>query len=151
MPNRIIKETIHTSDDVAEMSDIEFRVWMALITYVDDYGRGDARAAIIKGACFPLIERITPKVIEKAIDGLVRIGCVKRYTVEGKPYLYLPAWEKHQRVRSSVEKYPAPPEEDETEPEEGDPEQSAASCGELRRVAAGRGSRARRIRIRIQS
>ena len=88
MPNRIIKESIHTSEDVNMMTDFQFRLWVSLITYVDDFGRGDARPAIIKGSCFPLRDRITNKDIEAALRALAGIGCVSLYEVDGKPYLW---------------------------------------------------------------
>lgn len=110
MPNRIIKESIHTSEDVNRMTDFQFRLWVSLITYVDDFGRGDARPAIIKGSCFPLRDRITNKDIEAALRALAGIGCVSLYEVDGKPYLYFPTWESHQTVRNQKSKYPAPAE-----------------------------------------
>lgn len=108
MPNRLIKETIRTSEKVNEMTDFQFRLWISLITYVDDYGRGDARPAIIKGSCFPLRERVTVKDIDAALQALAGIGCVGLYEVDGKPYLYFPRWESHQTIRNQKSKYPAP-------------------------------------------
>ena len=125
MPNRIIKDSIHDSETVNSMTDFQFRLWVNLITYVDDYGRGDARPAIIKGKCFPLRDRLTNKDIEAALNALAGIGCVCLYKVDGKPYLYFPNWESHQRIRQKVSKYPAPLHNSELP-------QSAASCGELR-------------------
>ena len=90
MPNRIIKESIHVSEKVNRLTDFQFRLWVNLITYVDDYGRGDARPAVIKGTCFPLRERLTNKDIEAALHGLADIGCVVLYKVDGKPYLCFP-------------------------------------------------------------
>ena len=129
MPNRIIKESIARSEKISGLTDFQFRLWIHLITYVDDYGRGDARPAIIRGACFPLRERVSNKDIEAGICGLADIGCVSLYTVDGRPYLCLPGWDEHQRVRQKVSKYPSP--------EEADPVcQSAASGGELPQSAA---------------
>lgn len=108
MPNRLIKESIHTSESVNAMTDFQFRLWVSLITYVDDFGRGDARPAIIKGACFPLRNRISNKDIEAALQGLAGIGCVGLYEVDGKPYLYFPRWESHQTIRNKKSKFPAP-------------------------------------------
>ena len=113
MPNRIIKESIHTSEDVNRMTDFQFRLWVSLITYVDDYGRGDARPAVIKGSCFPLRDRITIKDIDTALKALADIGCVSLYEVDGKPYLYFPTWESHQNIRNQKSKYPAPPQNQE--------------------------------------
>lgn len=109
MPNRLIKESIHTSEKVNCMTDFQFRLWVNLITYVDDYGRGDARPAIIRGSCFPLRERLTNKDIEAALNALAGIGCVSLYEVDGKPYLYFPNWGSHQQIRNKKSKYPAPP------------------------------------------
>lgn len=108
MPNRILKESIHTSEDVNRMSDFQFRLWVSLLTYVDDYGRGDARPSIIKGTCFPLRDRITNKDIDAALRALAGIGCVGLYEVDGKPYLYFPTWESHQSIRNKKSRFPAP-------------------------------------------
>ncbi len=108
MPNRMIKDSIHTSEKVNAMSDFQFRLWISLITYVDDYGRGDARPAVIRGTCFPLRERLANKDIENALMGLAGIGCVGLYEVDGRPYLYFPNWEQHQTIRNKRSKFPAP-------------------------------------------
>ena len=124
MPNRIIKDTIAKSEKVNGLTDFQFRLWVHLITYVDDYGRGDARPAIIKGSCFPFRDRMTNKDIEKGLADLAGAGCVGLYTVDGKPYLYFPNWEQHQRVRSKISKCPAPV-------GNSTGNQVAATCGEL--------------------
>lgn len=129
MPNRIIKDSFQTSDKIASLTDFEFRLWVSLIVSVDDAGRGDARPAIIKGHAFPLRERVTAKDINDALHGLAAKGCVSLYEVDGKPYFWFPTWTDHQRVRECKPKYPAPPENSEFAP-------SAATCGNLRQVAA---------------
>lgn len=140
MPNRIIKESIARSEKISSLTDFQFRLWIHLITYVDDYGRGDARPAIIRGACFPLRDRVSNKDIEAGIRGLADIGCVSLYTVDGRPYLCLPGWDEHQRVRQKVSKYPSP--------EEANPVcQSAADGGELPQSAARIQNPESRIRI----
>lgn len=70
MPNRIIKESLCTSDRIASLTDFEFRLWVGLITQADDAGRGDARPAILKGSVFPLRGRATAKDIQDALHGL---------------------------------------------------------------------------------
>lgn len=108
MPNRIIKDSIHTSEKLNMLTDFQFRLWVSLITYVDDYGRGDARPAVIRGTCFPLRERITNKDIDAALMVLADTGCVSLYKVDGKPYLCFPTWQSHQSIRNVRSKYPAP-------------------------------------------
>lgn len=108
MPNRIIKDSIRLSEKINSLTDFQFRLWVSLITYVDDYGRGDARPAVIKGTCFPLRDRVTLKDIDAALQSLAGAGCVGLYTVDGKPYLYFPRWESHQVIRNKKSKFPAP-------------------------------------------
>lgn len=112
MSNRMIKDSMLVSDKIASLSDFEFRLWIGLILSVDDMGRGDARAAIIKGRVFPLRERVSLRDIEDALHGLAAKGCVSLYTVGGKPYFWFPTWGKHQRIRDVKPKYPGPEEED---------------------------------------
>jgi len=108
MPNRIIKESIHTSDKINRLTDFQFRLWVSLLTYVDDYGRGDARPAVIKGICFPLRERLTIKDILNALNALAGIGCIALYEVDGRPYLYFPSWSANQNIRNQKSKFPPP-------------------------------------------
>lgn len=132
MPNRIIKESTFTSDRISQLTDFEFRLWVGLLTYVDDAGRGDARPAIIKGRIFALRDRVTLKEVDEAVHGLAAKGCVSLYTVGGRPYLWFPTWGKHQRVRDVKPKYPSPEDADiaGTSAALGsDLPQSAAYCG----------------------
>ena len=125
MPNRIIKESICTSEKINDLSDFHFRLWACLITYVDDFGRGDARSAIIKGRCFPLRERVTVKDIDAGLHVLADTGCIILYTVDGESYLCFPNWDKHQTVRNQKSKYPAPPKD------ESNPQAIASNCKQL--------------------
>lgn len=100
MPNRILKESIRTSDSINELSWFEEVLFYRLIVSCDDYGRFDGKVAIIKGTCFPL-KNVTNKNIEDALNKLVSVGLVRHYEVEEKPYLQLPAWQSHQNIRAS--------------------------------------------------
>lgn len=135
MPNRMLKESTFTSDKIASLSDFEFRLWVGLITYVDDAGRGDARPAVIRGRLFALRERVTIKDISDALHSLAAKGCVSLYTVGGKPYFWFPTWGKHQRIRDVKPKYPGPDDADESK-ESCNLPQTAASCGNLPQTAA---------------
>lgn len=137
MPNRIIKESICTSEKIAALSDFEFRLWIGLITQADDAGRGDARPAIIKGHVFPLRDQVTAKAISTGLHALATVQLVSLYTVGGKPIYWLPGWSEHQRIRDCKPKYPAPEEADDIPP------QPAATCGNSPQTAAHGGSRGR--------
>lgn len=110
MPNRIIKESVCTSDTIDQMSWFEECFYHRLWTACDDYGRMDARPAILKSKLFPLKDRLSLKDIQNALQRMVDIGCVRLYECDSKPYLYLPSWEVHQQVRAKKSKFPAPDE-----------------------------------------
>ena len=112
MPNRLIKESICTSDKINALSDFHFRLWAHLITYVDDYGRGDARPAIIKGRCFPLRDDVDASDIAFGLEELANNGCIRLYQVNGEPFLCFPNWNLHQTIRNKKSKYPEPPADD---------------------------------------
>ena len=108
MPNRIIKDSIRTSRTVNAMTDFQFRVWVYLITYVDDYGRGSADPELIKGFVFPRRKRVSESDIEKTLAELAGMGCISLYDVDGESYFYFPNWGEHQRIQTKKSKFPAP-------------------------------------------
>lgn len=108
MPNRIIKDSIRTSKTVNGMTDFQFRLWVYLITYVDDYGRGSADPELLKGFVFPRRKGITESTIEKALLDLANSGSVLLYEVDGEPYFCFPNWSDHQRIQTKKSKFPAP-------------------------------------------
>lgn len=107
MPNRIIKESICTSDTLDELTWFEEAVFYRLIVNCDDYGRFDGRLAVVKNKLFPLKENITIKSVSDAINKLSTVGLVILYEYEDKPYMQLVTWAKHQQVRAKKSKYPA--------------------------------------------
>ena len=108
MPNRIIKESVCTSDSIDKLSWFEEVLFYRLIVNCDDYGRFDGRPSIIKSRLFPLKETLTTKTVSGAIKKLEIAGLVTLYAFEGRPYLYLPTWDHHQNVRAKKSKFPAP-------------------------------------------
>lgn len=109
MPNRVIKDTIRTSKKINALTDFQFRLWLYLITYVDDYGRGLADAELLKGFVFPRRKRVTESDIEKGLADLAGMGCIHLYQVDGESYFCFPNWGEHQRIQTKREKFPAPP------------------------------------------
>lgn len=105
MPNRILKESICRSDSIDSLTWFEEVLFYRLIVVCDDYGRFDGRPAIIKGTCFPLKD-ITNKAISDALDKLSTVGLVRGYEVQGRPYLQLATWGRHQQIRAKKSKYP---------------------------------------------
>jgi hypothetical protein len=111
MPNRILKESVCTSPEVEELSDGAEVLFYRLTVKADDHGRHDGRLAVMKALCFPIRKRMTEsKLARQLVELMVTTpdSLVKMYEVEGRPYLQIVKWEKHQRVRATASKFPPP-------------------------------------------
>ena len=107
MPNRIIKESICTSDNIDQLSAFQETVFFRLIVNCDDYGRMDARPKILASKLFPLKD-IRVSQMEEALRALTSAELVILYEVDGKPFLQMKTWERHQQIRAKKSKYPGP-------------------------------------------
>lgn len=107
MPNRIIKESICTSDSIDQLTAFQETLFYRLIVRCDDYGRFDGRPKIISSSCFPLRD-IRTQQIEEALRALTSAELVTLYQVGGKPFLQMKTWDRHQQIRAKRSKYPAP-------------------------------------------
>ncbi len=109
MPNRILKESICTSDTIQELSPEEEIFWYRLIVTCDDYGRMDARPAILRARLFPLkLDRISEADVSRWLTRLAEVGLITLYKSNNHPYLQAVTWEKHQQIRAKRSKYPDP-------------------------------------------
>ena len=90
-----------------------------LIVNCDDHGRMDARAPILRARLFPL-KTITDTQIAKALQSLRSAAMIDIYEVDGRSYLQMRTWEKHQQVRTKRAKYPPPPENAGSEEKQSD-------------------------------
>ena len=108
MPNRIIKESICTSDQIDRLSPFAEICFYRLIVNCDDYGRLDARPALLRARLFPL-RNVSNGEIEEAMDALQNAGLIARYVIDDRTYLCLTGWNRNQKVRTRRMKYPAPP------------------------------------------
>jgi hypothetical protein len=132
MPNRIIKDTICTSENINMLSQFAENMFYRLIVNCDDFGRMDARPKILAARLFPLRDVRTVQ-IEDALRMLTSAELVTLYEVDGKPFLQMNTWNRHQRIRDSKPKYPAPISESSAK------NQLAEGCGNSPQLAATRG------------
>ncbi len=113
MPNRILKESICTSDNLNELTAQEEVFFYRLIVNCDDFGIADARPNLLRAKCFPLrTDTVKEKDIEKWLSALVKANLIFLYEAEGKQYLKMTSWEKHQQIRAKKSKFPLPDSED---------------------------------------
>ena len=109
MPNRIIKESICTSNEIDALKPEEEILFYRIIVNCDDFGRMDARLPILRAKCFPLrIDSVKDKDIRAWMDSLIKQGLIFTYEADGKMYLQMTTWEKHQQIRAKRSKFPAP-------------------------------------------
>ncbi|MBQ9963581.1 MAG: hypothetical protein IJP14_00475 [Clostridia bacterium] len=116
MANRILRESICTSGTIDRLSYFEEVCFYRLLVQCDDFGRMDARPAVLRSRLFPLREDVESKAIMQAIARLEEVNLLVVYEYDGQPFLQVCTWEKHQRVRNKRAKYPSPfPEEQPTD------------------------------------
>ena len=107
MPNRIIKESICTSEEIDILTPEQEVFFYRLMVVVDDFGLMDARLSILKAKCYPL-KSIEINSIQLNLARLQEVGLVKLYQVDGKPFLSITKWANHQQIRAKRAKYPTP-------------------------------------------
>jgi len=108
VPNRILKESICTSDTIDQLTTEEENFFYRLIVNCDDYGRMDGRIKILTAKCYPLKDNSITNDIVKRLIKLIDVGLVVSYVSGGLPYLQIKTWEKHQQIRAKRSKYPEP-------------------------------------------
>jgi hypothetical protein len=108
MPNRIIKESICCSETLAALDDGAQVLFHRLTVQADDFGRFDGRPEVIRSRCYQLGERTTEQVAGW-LDAICATDALRRYVVNGRPYVYFVNWRDHQQVRNKASKYPDPP------------------------------------------
>ncbi|UIR39756.1 hypothetical protein LZP97_27105 (plasmid) [Rhodococcus sp. DMF-1] len=111
---RSIKPEFYRSDDIDAL-DWESRfLFIALWSYVDDNGVGLDKLASIAADLFAGdLERDPQETFARVSRGLQTLseaGRITRYTVDGKAYLHITNWEKHQRIdKPNKARYPSRP------------------------------------------
>lgn len=107
MPNRILKDSICTSPNIDALGREAEVFFYRLLVQCDDYGRMDARPAILRAKCYPLqIDKVSQDDVKRWLGELVRANLVIPYNIDGADYLQMRTWEKHQQVRAKRSKYP---------------------------------------------
>ena len=106
MPNRVLKETICTSEEIDKLTAFQETFFYRLIVSCDDFGRFDARPKILASRLFPLKKELRISQVEDALRALTSAELVDLYEVDGKPFLQMKTWDKHQQKRAKKSKYP---------------------------------------------
>lgn len=106
MPNRIIKESICTSENIDQLTEFQETFFYRLMVNCDDFGRFDARPKLLSSRLFPLRD-ISTETVTETLEALQDADLIILYEVGGHPYLQMKTWEKHQQARATKSKYPS--------------------------------------------
>ena len=107
MPNRIIKESICTSENVDQLTAFQETAFVRLIVNCDDFGRFFGNPKILASRLFPL-KNVTPEEMSETLKALVSADLVTVYEVDGKPFVQMNTWADHQQTRAKKSKFPEP-------------------------------------------
>lgn len=89
MPTRYLKAGIRDSELIDSLSPLAETFYYRLLVTVDDFGRFDARPAMIKAQCFPIKESVTVKNCSDMLKELADSGLIDIYEVDGKSVLQI--------------------------------------------------------------
>ena len=106
MPNRILKESICTSENIDQLTPFQESFFYRLMVNCDDYGRFDARPKILASKLYPLRNLNTGHVTE-ALKALQAADLIVLYEVDGHAFLQMKTWDRHQQIRAKRSKFPA--------------------------------------------
>jgi hypothetical protein len=108
---RSIRPEFWTSEDIARLDWHDRLIYIGLWSYVDDNGVGRDVEPLVTAALFPLDESFSEASV-RVHGALMRLhagGQIDRYTVDGKPFLYVTKFSTHQKInRPSGDRYPLP-------------------------------------------
>lgn len=105
MPTRYLKPGVRDSEAIEALSSHAEILYYRLVVTVDDFGRYDARPAMVKAACFPIRDAMTSSKVDLLLKELSENDLIIVYEVDGKPYLQMCKWDNVPRAKES--KYPA--------------------------------------------
>ncbi len=106
VPNRILREGILTSRPVDRLSEKAELFYRRAMSKLDDYGRCEADAALLRSSCYPLrVDKVKPAHIEGWLRECEAVGLLVLYVVAGKRYLQYLNFKQQERTDS---KFPAP-------------------------------------------
>jgi hypothetical protein len=91
---------VRDSEAIDSLSPLAEVLFYRLLVTVDDFGRYDGRAAMIKAHCFPIKDMPVTKCAA-LLQELHDSGLVVIYTVDDKPYVQMCKWDNAPRAKES--------------------------------------------------
>jgi len=85
----------HLNTEAGDLAEFSQTLFTLLVVHADDFGRLSGDTFTIKHLVFPTSPR-TLEHFDTALGALVRVGLIKRYSVNGNDYLEIERWDDHQ-------------------------------------------------------
>ncbi len=106
---RTIKPEFWGHHKVARISRDARLLFLGLLNESDDEGKLLGSSKRLAGVVFPYDEDVTPKKIDTWLDGLAVVGLIRRYEVDGAPYILILGFKEHQKIsHPSLSRLPNP-------------------------------------------
>jgi hypothetical protein len=108
MPNRILKESICTSKELANISLGAETLFYRLIVKADDFGCYHADPEIVRNTCYTRKNIVKESHVITWLEELRKNNLIEVYYNNGEAYLHLLTFDEHQQRRANKPKYPMP-------------------------------------------
>jgi hypothetical protein len=107
----MVHANICTSEKIDKLSAEAERLYIRLLTHVDDLGNISADPELIRKACFPRKKRWNNWSIQVWLDKIVEVGLAMYYEDDGVKYLHYDRFEDFQTLNYKNARYPRHPDD----------------------------------------
>ena len=106
---RSVKPDIWQDEEFGNISHDARLLFLGLITQADDEGRQNGANRLVWSLLYPW-EDFNPDALEGWLGELEMARLIQRYEKNGRVYISLPSWKKHQKIsHPTPSKLPKPP------------------------------------------
>jgi len=96
---RMLHADFFTSKATNDVSIVAMVTFAGMWCYVDDSGRGEDDAALVRAFIWPRRKSVSEKHVKAALDDLVAQDVLCRYTAAGAHLIHVTHWREHQKVQ----------------------------------------------------
>jgi len=108
--DRRLKAEFWTDEKLNRLTAGARLLYLALMNWVDDKGRGKGDVGLLRAYAFVSDETVMMKQVEEWLAAFATLGRIVRYTVRGESYICIPRLLRHQYIQNpSPSRLPAPP------------------------------------------
>lgn len=94
---RFIHPDLFSDWELIDLGLVGVLTFMGMICSADDVGNLKYCCKTIYAKTFPMANDVSVEDVEKAVEGLVKVGLVKVYEVDGQNYLHINRFHKYQK------------------------------------------------------